>query len=216
MAEWWQHLEIAESMSDDEMGVMKRQEETAQDIIRRHEVGRGGPLSPRTDFNHGRQRPEHDRNGTAANGVRAVSVRFFLPLLVVLIAGTAPSFAQLAEQSPTEVVKARMQALNEHDLAAFLGTYADGVQVLIYPDTPLSSGKEHLSSIFAPLIAAKDVDVKVLSMLAADAYVVVDRVVSYGDVSEPGIAIYEVRDGLIQSVVFLRDTRRAQRIPREE
>ena len=136
-------------------------------------------------------------------------------LLLVLSVLSPVSFAQEAAQSPLETVQARMDALNDHDLTRFLATYAEDVQIFIYPNTPLSSGKKNLSDIFGPLMAAGDVEVAVLSMQAAEAYVVVDRVVSYGDVSEPGIAIYEVRDGLIRSVTFLRDSRRAPRVPRE-
>ena len=136
-------------------------------------------------------------------------------LLLVLSTLLSVSFAQEAARSPLETVQARMDALNDHDLAHFLGTYADDVQIFVYPNTPLSAGKKNLSDIFGPLMAARDVQVTVLSMQAAEAYVVVDRVVSYGDVSEPGIAIYEVRDGLIRSVTFLRDSRRAPRVPRE-
>ena len=148
-----------------------------------------------------------------AKTARAISIRWLFPLLLGAVC--APTLAQDDGPPPLAVVEARMDALNDHDLTRFLATYAEDVQIFLYPNTPLSSGKKNLSDIFGPLMAARDVEVTVLSMQAAEAYVVVDRVVSYGDVSEPGIAIYEVRDGLIRSVTFLRDSRRAPRVPRE-
>lgn len=131
-----------------------------------------------------------------------------LALLLVSHAGHADF------PSPREVVEARMKALNENDLQSFLALYAEDVEIFVYPDIPLSSGRDRLAEIFSPLFAAGDVAVVVESVIAVDSFVVVERTFSFGDVSEPGVAIYEVREGLIRSVSFVRDTRRAKTIQR--
>ena len=50
-------------------------------------------------------------------------------------------------------------------------------------------------------------------MLSADGYVVVESTTTFADAIEKGLALYEVRDGLIRRVSFLRDNRRATRTP---
>lgn len=108
-----------------------------------------------------------------------------------------------------------MAALNARDLAAFLRLYADDVEVLVYPATPLTSGKAALAELFEPLFASGDVEVQVHHLAAVDSFVIVERTFSYHRISEPGVAIYEVRDGLITRVSFVRDSRRAEQVPRQ-
>lgn len=123
--------------------------------------------------------------------------------------------AQGNTPSPLAVVEARMEALNTHQLEAFLNLYADDVEISVHSGPVLTVGKKDLAGIFASLIEAQDVHVEIHGVLAAESFVVVDRTVSYGDVSEPGLAVYRVQDGLITHVQFLRDTRRAKRVGRQ-
>jgi hypothetical protein len=139
------------------------------------------------------------------------------PIAIVLLCLSISAFAaEACAASPREVVEARMRALNEHDLEAFLGTYSEEVRIYVYPDQLLTTGRSGLESIFGPMMAAKDGSVELHRVIAVDSFVIVERTFSYGDVSEPGVAIYEVRDDLIRSVRFVRDGRRATRIPRED
>jgi hypothetical protein len=54
-----------------------------------------------------------------------------------------------------------------------------------------------------------DVEVEVSQQLVSDSFVVSASITSFSDKSETTVAIYEVRNGLIQSVKFLRDQLRA-------
>lgn len=120
--------------------------------------------------------------------------------------------AKEPEPTPLAVVKQRMHALNAHDLETFLSTYAEDVSIFVYPDRQLGKGKSHLRKIFAPMIRNGEVHVKIGTALTTDSYVVVESTTSFGSIAEPSVAIYEVRDGLIQSVRFLRDTIRARQV----
>ena len=111
---------------------------------------------------------------------------------------------------PTEIVNERNRALNAHDLDSFLATYADDVAIYVYPSKKIGDGKQHIRKIFSLYIEKKEVSTRVISTLEADGYVVVESATTFGKKIESGIAIYEVRDGKIISVRFLRDTLRAK------
>ena len=106
---------------------------------------------------------------------------------------------------PLDVVNERMNAYNRHDLPAFLNTYSDGVEILTYPDRSLGKGKAKIRDIFEPLFEDGVVQVDVHYQIAMDSYVVNHETVNYGDSTTEYVSIYEVRNGLIQSVMFVRD-----------
>lgn len=108
--------------------------------------------------------------------------------------------------SPLDVVNARMAAHNQHDMDRFLNTYADEIQVYDYPNTPLGSpGKAHIKSIFEPLFAEYAVHVEIHHQIVNGNYVVNQETVTrQGEIFEY-VSIYEVKDGLIQNVRFIKE-----------
>ena len=111
----------------------------------------------------------------------------------------------VSSRTPLETVNQRMSAYNRHDLRAFLDVYADGIEIFNYPDSSLGKGKQHLRSIFEPMFEEGAVQVEVHHQITKDSYVVNHETVTYGDTTTEYVSIYEVRDGLIQSVRFVRD-----------
>ncbi len=122
--------------------------------------------------------------------------------------------AQQNEQTPLSVVNKRTKALADHNFADFMSTYAENVEIFVYPDKSLGKGKEHLRALFAPMFKKGDVEVEVTRQLVSDSFVVYESTTSFADKSESTLAIYEVKDGLIQSVRFLRDGLRANQSKR--
>lgn len=114
------------------------------------------------------------------------------------LGGAGPSTA-------LEVVNQRMAAYNRHDLGAFLDTYSEGVEIFTYPDRSLGKGKDHMRSLFEPMFEEGRVQVTLHHQIAKDGYVVNHETVSDGDTATEYVSIYEVRDGKIQSVRFVRD-----------
>ena len=108
-------------------------------------------------------------------------------------------------QLPLDVVNQRMSAYNRHDLHAFLDVYSDGIEIFNYPDRSLGKGKEHIRSIFEPMFEEGVVQVAIHHQITKDSYVVNHETVTYGDTTTEYVSIYEVRDGLIRSVRFVRD-----------
>ncbi|WP_395377571.1 nuclear transport factor 2 family protein [Marinicella sp. W31] len=108
-------------------------------------------------------------------------------------------------ESPLEVVNGRMSAHNEHNVEKFLAFYSENIQIYDFPDKPLgSSGKDHIRKIFTPLFHAQSVKTTVKSQMVNGRYVVNrETVVREGKTIEY-ISIYEVENGLIQSIRFIK------------
>ena len=127
-------------------------------------------------------------------------------LLLGLVLVVSSHFAIAKTEGPAlEIVNKRMQAYNEHDVNKFLATYSEEVQIFNYPDTAIGKkGKGHLQSIFEPMFEKKSVRVEALSQIEYGNYVVNEEIVYYEGVATRYVSIYEVKDGLIFSVRFLR------------
>ncbi len=107
--------------------------------------------------------------------------------------------------TPLDVVNRRMSAYNRHDLPAFLKTYSDGVEIFRYPDKSLGKGKKHIRKLFEPMFKEGVVHVEVHHQITKDSYVVNHETVTYGDSKTEYVSIYEIRNGLIETVRFVRD-----------
>jgi hypothetical protein len=127
--------------------------------------------------------------------------RFAFIVMFALVAGVSAAVAA----TPLEVVNLRMQALNNHDLETFLGTYAEDAEIFTYPVESLGKGKAHLKGIFGPMFEKGVVRSETHHQIEKGDYVVVHQTVDYGDYVREYVAIYEVRDGLITTIRFLRD-----------
>lgn len=124
-----------------------------------------------------------------------------LSLLVI----SASIFAQ-ETQTPVSVVNSRMDAYNRHDLTSFLNNYAEDVQVFTYPDIPLGNkGKVHLKSIFEPMFEEAKVSVKIIHQIAQGRHVINHEIVSYDGNEQKYVSIYEIENGLIKTVRFIRE-----------
>ncbi|MEL7537774.1 MAG: nuclear transport factor 2 family protein [Pseudomonadota bacterium] len=133
-------------------------------------------------------------------------------LLGILVSPTVAA----AQETPRTIVERRAHALNKHDLAAFLDVHAADVAIGVYPDRELGRGREHLEFIFGEVIAAKAVSVEIHRVIEADSFVIVESTMTFRDGSETGVAVYEVRNGRIQSIRFVRDSLRANRVSVDE
>lgn len=128
--------------------------------------------------------------------------------------GAAPAkvLAEPPRIPPVEVVNKRMRALNDHDFDRFVSTYADDVVFGVYPDLELGRGHAHVKFVFSQAFSKRQVSVEVHRVIQADRFVIVESTTSFANGTETGVAIYEVRDGRIRSVRFVRDGRRAKRV----
>lgn len=107
--------------------------------------------------------------------------------------------------SPLEVVNKRMQFYNQHNIVEFLKLYAEDVKIYTYPDKLLGTGTANLASIFKPKFANKSIQVEIISQMNNGNHVINHEIVKEDGIDTKYISIYEVENGLIQSVKFVRD-----------
>ena len=129
---------------------------------------------------------------------------FYISLLCLLFIGS--SFAEDRGATPLSVVNSRMDAYDNHDIGAFLKNYSKHIQVFTYPNVSLGNkGKEHLRSIFEPLFREGKVSVNVHQQITQGNYLINHETVTYNGKGQKYVSIYEIQDGLITSVQFVRE-----------
>ena len=107
--------------------------------------------------------------------------------------------------SALDVVNKRMAFYNLHDFESFMKLYDPNVKVYTYPDTLLGTGTDNIASIFKPKFASKIIQVKIVSQMSNGNYVINHEIVTENGSDTKYVSIYEVKDGLIKSVKFVRD-----------
>ncbi len=126
-------------------------------------------------------------------------------IALTFIVFSASIFSQ-ENTDPLSVVNSRMDSYNRHDLTAFLNIYAEDIQVFTYPNIPLGNkGKEHLKSIFEPMFKEAKVSVKIINQIVQGRHIINHEVVSYNGKDQKYVSIYEVENGLIRTVQFIRE-----------
>ena len=104
-----------------------------------------------------------------------------------------------------EIVNKRMDLYNQHNFEDFIKLYADDVKIYTYPDKLLGIGTENITSIFKPKFASKSIQVKIVSQMNNGNHVINHEIVKENEIETKYISIYEIRNGLIASIRFVRD-----------
>jgi len=114
-----------------------------------------------------------------------------------------------AQRSAEEVVRAYTQAANDGDLEKFLAQYAPGIRKYRFPGELASEGLEHNRQVYTKAFASyPDLHVEILDLFALDEMVVAhDRVTGRPDgKTADEITVYEVKDGLITRIEYVKQT----------
>ncbi len=115
------------------------------------------------------------------------------------------SQTQKLTTSPLDIVNQRMDFYNHHNFEKFINLYSDSVKIYTYPDKFLAEGIDNLESIFKPKFSSKSIQVKIITQITNGSYVINQELVTENGTDTKYISIYEVKDGLITSVRFIRD-----------
>lgn len=126
-------------------------------------------------------------------------------LILFLSIGFGYAQEQNSIKSPLEIVNKRMYLYNHHNFAEFIKLYADDVEIYTYPDILLATGADNIASIFEPKFAAKSISVEIVNQMNNGNYVISQEIVTEEGIETKYVSIYEVKDGLIKSVKFVRD-----------
>ncbi len=118
--------------------------------------------------------------------------------------GSLTASEQNANLTPLEIVNKRMSFYNEHNFDAFIKLYHKDFKVYNYPDKLIGTGADRLVSIFKSDFENKSIKVQVISQISNGRYVINNEIVTHNGKETKYVSIYEVKDGLINNVSFVR------------
>ena len=132
-----------------------------------------------------------------------------LRLLVVsfcITAGTAAPNAWAVELSAEAVVRAYTDAVNRHDLEAFLALYASDIRKFRFPGEMTSQGIEHNRQVYTKSFAQNaKIKIEIVELIVLNDKVMVrDRVTGRpdGKVADE-LTIYQVQNGKITNILYV-------------
>lgn len=108
--------------------------------------------------------------------------------------------------SPEAIVQAQLDAYNRHDLEGFLSYYADNAVLVSYPDEVTQTGKAEMRPRYEKRFATPNLRAEIIERMVFGRFVIDhERIVAppSTEVIE-AVAMYEVEDGKIVRVTFLR------------
>ncbi|WP_266366746.1 nuclear transport factor 2 family protein [Tellurirhabdus rosea] len=115
------------------------------------------------------------------------------------------SFAAAAQDAPEKVVQKQLDAYNAQNVDAFVATYADSVVLYQWPNKVMLSGKQALRQQYAGYFKNNPENYAALVGRIVQGNFVIDREKVTGKGYEVyATAVYEVRNGLITKVWFIR------------
>lgn len=121
--------------------------------------------------------------------------------------GGAPATSGPASSPAAQVVDAQVEAYNRHDLTAFLRLYAPNAALYLHPSEVVTRGAEQLRARYRDQWRDNpNLRVEVESRMVQGNYVIDhEHSVGWADGQDVRVvAIYEVRNGRIQNVWFIR------------
>jgi len=124
---------------------------------------------------------------------------FLLPAVAAVLMAAPPA---TEHRSPLRTVQAQTEAFNAHDLEAFAGTFAEGVEAFAFPSTTQGAkGREALKRTYAQRFKDHpDLHVSVKDQIVSGAYVIQRERISGRGAGKPAlelVLIYQVENGLI-------------------
>jgi imidazolonepropionase-like amidohydrolase len=124
---------------------------------------------------------------------------------VVVVRGTVYKADTLIQESPEMLVQRQLNAYNARNLEAFLDTYAEDIELYEFPDKLMSKGKDAMRKQYGSMFS----QLKYLHCKIEERIVIGNKVIDHENVvfnenRINAVAIYEVADGLIRKVTFLK------------
>lgn len=113
--------------------------------------------------------------------------------------------AIVAEVSPKILAQEQLNGYNNRDIEAFLKPYAKNVKVYTYPDTLNYEGLDEMRKQYTPFFEnTKDLHSKLLSRIVKGNTIIDEELVTANGNTFKAIAIYEITNGKISVVRFVR------------
>ena len=122
---------------------------------------------------------------------------------VVINKGVAVKPGDALQLTAVELADQQLLAYNAHNLEAFLAPYADDVEIFNFPAKLDIKGKEQMRKQYAFLNSTPALYCRLLNRIV-QGNMVIDHEEVWGFGKKPfyGVAIYEIKDGMISKVYF--------------
>jgi len=112
---------------------------------------------------------------------------------------------EIVEESPEMLVQRQVNAYNSRDIEAFLATYAEDVKIYNFPEQPIMDGRESMRANYKSMFAnTPNLYCEIKNRIVLGNKIIDKELVTVNDRHIEAVAIYEVKDGLIQKVTFVR------------
>lgn len=105
---------------------------------------------------------------------------------------------------PVDLIQQQLEAYNARDLGRFVAAYSDTIRVFRLPDTePAIAGKPQLADAYRTRFSSPGLHATIVNRIVLGNKVIDhERVVGIRDAAVEVVAVYEVVDGLIETVWF--------------
>ena len=125
---------------------------------------------------------------------------------LVFIGGKTINPAELIIETPVALVQRQLNAYNAGNIDAFLEPYADDIELFLFPNKLMSKGKEAMRKDYAELFAKNpDLHCEIKGRIVqGDVVIDKESVTGVGQNKIEATAIYQIREGKIAKVYFIR------------
>ena len=111
---------------------------------------------------------------------------------------------EAAHVNATEVVQEQLEAYNARDLERFVATYSDTIRIFRMPaEEPAIAGKAQLADTYRMRFSSPNLHADIVNRIVIGNKVIDhERVVGIKETPVEAVAVYEVVEGLIETVWF--------------
>ncbi|MBS9463788.1 nuclear transport factor 2 family protein [Flagellimonas sp. 389] len=113
--------------------------------------------------------------------------------------------AFVAEESPANIVQKQIDAYNARDIQAFMDTYSENVKLYEYPNTLFMEGQNKMKESYHSYFEnTPDLNCQIKNRIVIGNKVIDEEYITANGSNFSAVAIYEVENGKIAKVTFLR------------
>lgn len=129
----------------------------------------------------------------------------FNAINLVIIKGNLLNPDTLVVETPEAVVQRQLNAYNAHHIDAFLDTYSDDIEIYNFPDELLMKGKEKMRERYSSFFeTVPNLYCDLANRIVKGNTVIDHEKIRAGERRFEAIAVYEVANGKIKKVTFIR------------
>jgi len=123
----------------------------------------------------------------------------------VIKSGKILDIKNLVKETPSQIVQRQVNAYNARDIEAFMNTYSDTIKVYDFPNTLKYDGKEKMRKTYQSMFErVPNLYCEIKNRITLNNKVIDREYVRFGDNYANVIAIYEVTNGKISKVTFIK------------